>query len=257
MDCNDRNDRNNGNLSVYLGKKHAPLNAEDLLTITNLIVIVLASGIAALAVWVQHKRLLDKLRKQSRELKYELDSNMRLHTLVFHDIINPLSVISTTAELTKTKGSGNQNELVIIHNMTRRIINTIDAARRMELGGIPETENISMIDLFNELKTAFGMKMDQKKLNLVFEGDKNINIITTRSLLCDSVLGNFLSNAVKFSERASTIKITASREQNNMVRISIIDSGNGFPIKLLQCVEQGKTYKSADGTEGEKDTHME
>jgi len=237
----------------YIWFVNSPLNRYDLLIMTNLSFVVLGSGISAMAVWFQHHKMLKILKNQSRELSIELENKLRLNALIFHDIINPLSVIDGMTALIKNgnKMPEERENIEIIEAMSKRIISIINSARGMERGFNIEFEKIKVSNLFNELKLLFNERMKKKEVKFISEIPDELYIIGNSQLLCNSVFGNFLSNAIKYSKRNSTITMKAETEEKK-VRISIVDNGTGFPEELLKHPENRIGYNSQDGTEGEK-----
>ncbi len=71
-----------------------------------------------------------------------------------------------------------------------------------------------------------------------------------------SVLDNLLSNAVKFTNRDGFVIAFAQKTANNMIEVSITDTGVGIPTEdfcKLFKIEQGVRSK---GTEGELSTGL-
>ena len=66
------------------------------------------------------------------------------------------------------------------------------------------------------------------------------------------VLNNLLSNAARYSEASSTIRLTAARE-DFYVDISVADEGRGVPAELLPHLF--RKFSSVDSEHGEHETH--
>jgi len=237
----------------YIWYIHSPLERYDLLIMTNLCIVVLGSGVSAMAVWFQHQRILKILKKQAHELSIELDNKLRLNALIFHDIINPLSVIDGITSLMKNENNNSEykENIETIEAMSTRMISIIDSARGMEAGFNIEFEKILVSDLFQKLMLLFNERMIKKELRFICDIPEELYIMANSQLLCNSVFGNLISNAIKYSQRHSEIIMTAERE-GKKVRISIIDHGTGFPDELLKNPDNRVGYHSKDGTEGEK-----
>jgi K+-sensing histidine kinase KdpD len=69
-------------------------------------------------------------------------------------------------------------------------------------------------------------------------------------ILCHSVLGNIVSNAIKFSMRGSVIEM-AARAEGDQVRIKVRDQGSGFSREVLRDAAGGEVVRSVQSTEGE------
>lgn len=240
----------------YSWINHSPLDQEEYMMLTNLCLSAVGIGIAALTVWFQHKKLLRIVNRQAQDLRSELDAKLRLDALIFHDINNPLFLMKGTLDLMSDnadEGKFSIKDIELLNDMTKRIAAIIESAR-----GIGTGKDILMLDipvelLFTEQQELFSSRLSKKNQTFVFEGEKGLTVYSNNDVLRNSVLSNFLSNAIKFSPRGTEIKMKASRE-NNKTRISIIDQGEGFPEDLLQKVAKGEKYGSKSGTEGELGT---
>ena len=117
-----------------------------------------------------------------------------------------------------------------------------------------ELEAVSIHDVFDELAFMFQQGLDAKHLTLNTEIDSDsLWVMASRSSLIHQVLGNILSNAIKFSPDSSSIDLTA-RESGERVEISIRDYGVGIPQHLLLKIFDSKTVTTRQGTGGEKGT---
>lgn len=233
--------------------KHSPLQEYDFVTLTNLFLLVAGTGVSAITVLFLYQRLLKVVKTQAQDLHRELQNKFRLNALIFHDIINPLGIIDGTIDLIKGKAVADQEDIKTIDNMAKQIFSIIESARGMESGLQADMDQISLVRLFEELNKLFSSRLEKKELKFCFEGEKDLTVFSNFQIMLNSVLGNFLSNAIKFSPRGGTIIFFAEKEDSH-VRFGIIDEGSGFPDKLLRCAEEGKKYFSQDGTEGEVGT---
>jgi len=93
-------------------------------------------------------------------------------------------------------------------------------------------------------------KAYRKGIEIVADVDENLSIFTDTNML-DTVLRNLISNAIKFTKVSGTVRVTAEKIENNLVEISVADTGIGIKpedIDKLFQVNLGRTY----GTDGEK-----
>lgn len=106
--------------------------------------------------------------------------------------------------------------------------------------------------VLRELQELFSERLRAKSLVLQHEGDwtEECRIWADPEPLVRSVLGNVLSNAIKFSRRGSTIRLIAS-DLGSSVEIRIEDQGVGIPEKELRKIFSDGTNASRPGTEGE------
>ena len=240
---------------ITAGIVNHPMNEEDFMTLTNLIILVIVSGVSSIVILYQHKRLAKLVHLKAEVLREELNTNIRLNSLIFHDINNPLSVISGTAMLLNENDELKPPEtgegLKVIEEMSSRISNIINSAKRIENGKNILIEDLSVQSLFNDISQLFSSQLKDKRQQFIFEAkNRDITIRSNREILRNSVLSNFMSNAIKFSPEGSKIVMRAEEEDEG-IRISVISRGEGFPDSLLKKGEKGERYGSSQGTEGE------
>ncbi|MDM8559227.1 hybrid sensor histidine kinase/response regulator [Candidatus Parabeggiatoa sp. HSG14] len=93
-------------------------------------------------------------------------------------------------------------------------------------------------------------KAEGKKIDIVAIINENMAVFADENML-DTVLRNLISNALKFTQESGTVRITAEQAKDNLVEISVIDTGIGIKhedIDKLFQINVTRTY----GTAGEK-----
>ena len=71
-----------------------------------------------------------------------------------------------------------------------------------------------------------------------------------------SILGNLLTNAVKFTKRGGNISVNCKFIENNFVEIKVTDTGIGIPENILNRLFQLNQKVGRNGTEGEPSTGL-
>jgi signal transduction histidine kinase len=74
--------------------------------------------------------------------------------------------------------------------------------------------------------------------------------------MINSVLLNLLLNAVKFTHRNGAITVNAKEIEDQMIEISIKDSGVGMPKRIVERLFELGTKTGRKGTEGELSTGL-
>jgi len=93
-------------------------------------------------------------------------------------------------------------------------------------------------------------KAQHKGVEMVADVDENLSVFADVNML-DTVFRNLISNAIKFTEASGTIRLTAEQVEDNLVEISVADTGIGIKpenIDKLFQINIAYTY----GTVGEK-----
>lgn len=235
---------------AFTGWRYWPLSGSDFAIITNLGLGTVCAGTAAFGAWFWNKRLLEKLSIQGEDLKRELDTRLRLNAILFHDISTPLTGLLGSVDMASAKDQPDAEDIDAIRQMSERIEAIVRSTRDMETKADISRENVTVRTLWEQLKSVFAARLGGKSQKLVLGEGGDIELSTNAGILCNSVLGNLVSNAIKFSPRGADIEVAASAEGDS-IRIEIRDKGRGFPDDVLALGPKGKRYKSEPGTEGE------
>lgn len=231
--------------------KFEPLSVSDKIMLFYIVVGVLISGLASLVVWMHNNRLMREVRRQTDMLRLELDTNNLLNAAIFHDIANPLTVLTGTLELAEFQ-MPDKSTMSLLARMARRIGDIVESVRDISMNrvGTAERELVTADRIFADLHETFLDRMAGKQQTFSLSAGGDLAVKTVTSILTNSVLANLVSNAVKFSPAGSNIEMRASREDNRL-RIEILDQGSGFSAGVLRPGGHHLSVSSA-GTDGEK-----
>lgn len=107
--------------------------------------------------------------------------------------------------------------------------------------------------IFEELAFLFQDKAQDKDVQLNFKLDPpDLMVFAERVSLINEVLGNLLSNSIKFSFPRCAIDISASAPHHDFVEIVIRDHGMGMDQDMLKNVFDLSKKHSRPGTQGER-----
>jgi signal transduction histidine kinase len=229
----------------YAAYRLSPLSQYDLLVLTDLAVLALFSGAAALGAWLRHRRLARELVLRADNLRRELDLRVRLQAIISHDIRNPLTILVHAARLRDPQK---------VETMARRIAGIVDSAADVTSAGAIRLAAVSAQDVSRYLNEVFAPRLVEKDLTLTLGLDPGFTVVTDAALLCDSILGNIVSNAVKYAPRGTTVTVTTGSAAADGVRIVVTDQGAGFPETVFNGGPDRLTGRSSPGTEGESGT---
>jgi len=90
----------------------------------------------------------------------------------------------------------------------------------------------------------------QKKIVITNELPEMIGVYADERMI-GTVVRNLLSNAVKFTNHGGYIKVSAEETDNNMVIVSITDSGVGMSAELINKLFKMEEKVGREGTDGE------
>ena len=199
----------------------------------------------------------DQLRKANNSLderlgrlataNLALDESNRLKSeflaSVSHELRTPLNSILGFADLLKEAGKENpkiQRYAMNIHSSGGGLLDLINdlldlakiEAGKMEL----RTGALSVADMFEALATLLGPLAAKRELHIDMRIAPDVPVITTDAGKLQQILFNFLSNAIKFSPTGGRIGLSAAREGENAVRITVTDAGPGIDQQMQERI---------------------
>nr|WP_229130279.1 tetratricopeptide repeat-containing sensor histidine kinase [Ancylomarina sp. 16SWW S1-10-2] len=199
------------------------------------------------------------LHKSEGELKTANETKDKMFSLIAHDlrgsvgnISNGLRMLIGEEDLDFSEEEKKEFLGSLFHsanNSYELLENLLAWARNQSHSIIPNLElvNLEPIILSNmELLSELGKI---KSIKTFTSTDNKIDIFCDRNMI-QTVLRNFISNAIKFTNKNGIIEIrTEVRE--HFVSVSIIDNGVGMRKDQIQNIHKGLT---TDGTANEKGT---
>ena len=207
--------------------------------------------------------LKSTIQEKNLEIAQSLEQKKKLLGVLVHDLANPLTVILSSAaiaEKTQEPSQEKQQKLwtrVLRAGKTiREIIDSTRELMAVESGKLQsKSEPVSLLTVVEHCNFLFADPMSKKNLQLQFDGEKlkDISVLADPGALKNQVLANLISNAIKFSEQGSTIKIVA-KETDSRVLLSVKDTGVGIPDALIPKLFDPNTPTTRTGTSGEKGT---
>jgi signal transduction histidine kinase len=167
-------------------------------------------------------------------------------SIATHELKTPINVINGYTELLEEGIYGmptpKQNEaLQTIEEQTRvltGLVNQLLDISRLEAGGLQlEMREIELSDLLGRIDRSFGVLARKKNIGLTVEVDPSVphSIQGDADRLADQVLGNLLSNALKFTPQGGTIGVRAWSDSHQL-RIEVRDTGEGIPKEQLPYI---------------------
>jgi signal transduction histidine kinase/ActR/RegA family two-component response regulator len=211
-------------------------------------------------------RLFDKHVEDARVLRThadELEASNRYKSEflanVSHELRTPLNSILLLSKLLASNSEHMPPEQIqqarVIHSAgkdLRALIDTILDLSRIDAGEAAiKQENINLGDMLNELSVLMRPQFEEKGLTLELQvdGDVPSSIVTDGEKL-RQIITNFLSNALKFTERGgATLQLarnTGTGGGSRPLAISVSDSGIGIPDDKQALIFEA--FKQVDGS---------
>jgi signal transduction histidine kinase len=154
-----------------------------------------------------------------------------------HELRNPLSPIATAAQLLRLRGQESRELAVIerqVKHLTRLVDDLLDVSRVTR--GKVELQRRA-VDLSEVMSRAVEMAsplLEQRQQHLDLDMATGLVVDADAERLAQ-VLGNLLTNASKYSDHETRIRVSA-RRRGTLVMISVTDQGIGIPRDMLDRV---------------------
>lgn len=220
----------------------------------------------ALIVGMAHRFKRQTAKKQRQQLEayktmqesMAFKSKIDFFTNIAHEIRTPVSLIKAPLEEIILSGDGNSNtrhNLSIIEKNSKRLnqlINQLLDFRKMDSNKyIINAGKVDLVKHFSELYERFHKTAQIQNIDfqLVLPKEKSIEIVSDADALT-KIVGNFLTNALKYTKDRITLQLRTQRDGSYAV--SVTDNGRGIPDEskahLFDPFYQVRSYDNAKGT---------
>ena len=170
----------------------------------------------------------------------------------FNSILGYLDLLSSNIYEYDIKTISSQ--LNIINNSSQRVFNLLEDVllwAKSQSGKIPfEPEKLSFTTICNEVLLSIKPIADKKQIQIVYFEDINTVVYADQNMI-KTILRNLITNAIKFSNNNSRIKIFTIFNHNKLT-ITVSDNGIGIDeeslLKLFEISHKHTTTGTANET---------
>jgi len=200
-----------------------------------------------------------ELQAAKEELREALATKDKLFSIIGHDLGNLFYGLQGLSELliderTPLDVKERERDLQMLAQTARRgydLLKNLLNWSRSQTGRLQANPTT----LFLQESIARNIELQHnkaysKEIDIVAVVDENLSVFADGNML-DTVLRNLILNAIKFTKASGTIRVTAEQIEDNLVEVSVADTGIGIQpenIDKLFQVNVVETY----GTAGEK-----
>lgn len=177
------------------------------------------------------------LAKNARLLELDKDKS-NLLSIAAHDLRNPVGNIQSLAALMETDIMQTGNPELIefnrdIQNCSQRILDLISNIldqHRIEQGECrADLQPCDVFLAFRDVVAANQSFSNRKQIQLVIQSSgENLPLVVADPQMLVQVLDNLVSNALKFSEPGTEVRLTAKVQGGNRLRLTVADQGPGL-----------------------------
>lgn len=183
-------------------------------------------------------------------MDYDLEDNklkLDFFVNISHELRTPVNLISSTIQLIKLnlKNLSKEDENIISKyidimesNSMRliRLINNLIDSTKIDSGFVKFTPiNADIIKFVEDVCDSVVDYVDFNKMNLIFDTDREEEIVLFDPDIIERILLNLLSNAVKFNKVDGTIYVNLYTKEDE-IRITVRDEGIGIPKEKLSSI---------------------
>ena len=201
-------------------------------------------------------------RSYEVKLKNEKDKTQALLQILLHDISNHTQAIQLTAANLRYAEDAQSRERYhdLIEKNLKILGGMIQSVKRMHVIELEKKRmRFSKVSLRNSVANslfALDDTIKRKKISIK-TGKLDYAILGDAQVLENQVLGNIISNSVKFSPENGEIEIYSQPSPTgDCVNLFIKDYGIGIPANILQNLFNPKAETSRPGTNAEKGTGL-
>jgi signal transduction histidine kinase len=223
----------------------------------------LAYGISFIRLTDSERAATRAIKENEAKLKELIDTKDKFFNIVAHDLKNPFTSLLGSSELLidniNQMSSENIRKLALILNDSAKsgfaiLQNLLDWSRSQTglLKFNPEKTNLKII--IDENIDNLQLQVNNKEINLNSELTEDLFIYADKNMI-NTVLRNFLSNAVKYTYKNGTILVRVSRMPEEII-ITIKDSGIGISKEKVDTLFKLGNSLSLPGTEKEQGTGL-
>ena len=197
--------------------------------------------LAAWALWRLPGDLLERLQGDGQRLGHAMRHRRRLLCTLFHDLANPLHTLTLLLQ--------HDDDPQRAARMAARMQGVLEVAASLERAP-PRLQVVGLRRLLAELPDLYQERLAAKGLALAIDC-ADLEVLAQPELLRESVLGNLLGNAIKFSPLQGRIHLAAGPRDGAWVELSLRDQGPGIPDAVRRALAEGARAPSSPGSQGE------
>lgn len=193
------------------------------------------------------------LKKQFNVQSEKITNQEGLVTKLRHDIRGPLSGIIGFSSLLESEIEDNSllKSVGMIKQSAKNLLEYAEKSLQNELDQKEEVIQTSVSTIIDRIGSLYSMQSKLKKIELLFNNlcteDCSINTLSSNQVI--NIIGNVVSNAIKFSPVGSDIGLSfqeINQKDDKYIKVSVVDNGAGIPKNKLDSLHKLEYVESQD-----------
>ena len=227
-------------------------------------IVVWSFNIAFVIIVDKLKKFNLSLLKLNGELEKVNNQKDKFFSIIAHDLRSPFQgFLGLTQSFSEEASSYSAQELSQLSNEMHQmadnlfsLLNNLLEWAQMQKGSMSfQPKEHSLSDLIAGNVQSLKCRSNQKEVAIINKVVGFYQVYVDEEMI-NSVLLNLLSNAVKFTRRGGTVTIAVKKTENQMVEISVIDTGVGIQKSLISKLFKIGEKTGKKGTDGELSTGL-
>lgn len=208
---------------------------------------------------VVYSSLREHTEKKLHDQSQKIDDLFRV---LFHDLANPLGRIAIGLSIAKKQlpDAENNRGLEIAKSASDSMIEITQNIRKMYAVSKGKANvDLSLTPLNSAVEyitKLYSTELEKKRIKIEYNYEKNagLNLLVEPVSFNNQVLGNIISNAIKFSPENSEIFLTVYPVTQDTYKLEVKDNGMGIPKILIGHLFDINKKTTRPGTAGEMGT---
>ncbi len=200
---------------------------------------------------------------KNKELEILNSTKDKFFSIIAHDLRNPIAGFVSISDLMETDYDriSDQEKKILLSQMNNSSKNLIALLENLLTWARLSSNKIEIVksksslsELINSAVSPYEHWAKSKRVNLkiFLPEDKKIE---TDPFIFQTVVGNLINNAIKFSNSGDTVIVSSSIE-NGLIKLSVKDNGVGIPEHRLKNIFGFDNKKTTKGTMNESGTGL-
>ena len=198
--------------------------------------------------------------QQNDELRRTINNRYKMYSVIAHDLRSPMAsirmVLNLVVQTVSPEAIGPEMYYLIDKanketEETHDLLDNLLKWTKSQTGRLKVAyQDFEVMDVVTGVYGIFTMIAETKNIKLTMEEKaEGLKVHADKDML-NTVVRNFLSNAIKFTPEGSAIEIILS-QQDNFAKISVRDHGVGIaPDRIAGLFHKGETTYGTNNEEG-------